>query len=194
MTNKSKYVWLIQRSKLPLTVRPGLTRPFRLLMNLTARFCIISTLIMLVLVCGSQTTSAYSSTGLVTNPLFIFISCCYNCQKSLPRLHDRCKHERVYRRLMSCQHCHAVFHGWGREGSNSGETLYANWPPDRIPERSCQHPQRPEHRPLSRPHLDRCRPHWRQARGNDRTTLVPTVPSYTKEIRAISTPKSKVAL
>ena len=109
MTNKSKYVWLIQRSKLPLTVRPGLTRPFRLLMNLTARFCIISTLIMLVLVCGSQTTSAYSSTGLVTNPLFIFISCCYNCQKSLPRLHDPCKHERVYRHLMSCQHCHAQF-------------------------------------------------------------------------------------
>ena len=110
---------------------------------------------------------------------------CYDCQKYFPCLRDFRKHERVHRRLQSCQQCNALFSTAEAKRAHTQEKHCVLTGCQTDPERSRQHQQRPKHRPPSRPHSERCcsqyserrRPQWRPPRDSVRATSVPTVVS-----------------
>ena len=108
---------------------------------------------------------------------------CYDCQKSFPRLRDLRKHERVHRRLKSCQQCDAMFSTAEAERAHIQEKHHVSTGCQTDPERSRQHQQRPKKQAFisyiprkTSPTVPR-ETHWRPARGRNRATPVPTVAS-----------------
>ena len=105
---------------------------------------------------------------------------CFDCQQSFTRLRELRKHERIHRRMKHCKPCDVWFTTAEAEKAHILEkhrvSIGCQTEPEQRPQKRVT--PRPPQSEKRRQHYSQARrPRWRPARGDERTTPAPTVPS-----------------